>query len=49
MARENIEKAIKRGDNLSDLHDRAGSSCLYDARLILSRGGGQWFGISNVC
>lgn len=24
VARENLEKVIKRGDNLSDLHDRAG-------------------------
>lgn len=24
VARENLEKVIKRGDNLSDLHNRAG-------------------------
>ena len=31
MARENLEKVIKRGDNLSDLQDRAGTACLCDA------------------
>jgi hypothetical protein len=31
VARDNLEKVIKRGDNLSDLHDRAGTSCLSDA------------------
>ena len=34
MARENLEKVIKRGDNLSDLHDRAGLLSLCGANFL---------------
>ena len=34
VARENLEKVIKRGDNLSDLQDRAGTSCFCDVHSL---------------
>ena len=42
VARENLEKVIKRGDNLNDLHDRAGTSCFCDA-CSLWKGNNQFW------
>ena len=45
MARENLEKVIKRGDNLSDLQDRAGTSCLCDEHSLW---GGSDLGLQTL-